>query len=179
MSPPWCGKRRAKVGSASPVGARFSPAALGQDHRTPGGQPPGLSLWPLPGTGGESPWKWRAIAFRSRGSGISKNMNFCPEAGSRLSPSCPECDKRPFRGSGSTRAGLRFSHPDQAGKRHLLGSALPGKSPPRPAVSPRSLCPRALSCSGHRCQAPGGQVALGECHGTGRAGVLSAGGNSR
>lgn len=69
-------------------------------------------------------------ALRSQGSGISKNMNFGPDAGSLPillppppTPPPPECDRD------LCLALFRFFHSGQAGKRHLLGrGALSGQS---------------------------------------------------
>lgn len=105
---------------------------LAQGHQTGIGQPPGLPV--------ASPWDRLEKAFRSQGSGISKNMNFGPDAGSlpTLLPSCPECDRD------LAMVWLHSGFSGQAGKRHLLASA-PSRVPEEPVSS--SPGPAAATCA--------------------------------
>lgn len=134
------------------MGARFSPIVLrvglsniGRlvSEPLPGAVYVGQEIW---GQAGESLWEWKAIAFRSHGSGISRNMNFGPEAGSLISLSCrlpcPGCEGRRFHGSGSTlgsaqafppRSGRKGTSPWQCSAREECPpchSSVPDESPP-------------------------------------------------
>lgn len=154
--------------SVSCVGARFCPAVLGQDGPTPGGRPCGLSgalymgqeIWRQ---AGESLWEGRVVVPGARVQ-ASKNMNFGPEAYSLLflsfCPPGPGCDGDVSMVAAPPWAQLRLFHPDQAGKRHVFGSAVSAKSSRRAhsSVPEESVSsPDPARCHLHQAQGwPGG-----------------------
>lgn len=144
------------------VGARFSPTVLRAGSSNPGrlasGPHPaavymGQDTW---GEVGESLREGKAIAFRSQGSTISKNMNFVPEARSPLSLSCclPALDVRrdlsvvlapPW-------ARLRCFHRSGRKETPHWQCFTQEESPLCPQQCPRGVCvPEPWACSCHLC----------------------------